>query len=74
MSKIVWTPEDGWTDDGPEATIDLDERGRIRIRPGRPCKGIGPDHAHASDCWGTDETGTRHTDWCYACWLAYWTE
>ena len=44
MSKIVWTPEDGWTDDGPEATVHVDERGRIHARPN-------PEHVEGADLW-----------------------
>lgn len=36
MSRIVWSPETGWTDDGPTATIKLDESGRIVITPDNP--------------------------------------
>lgn len=30
MSKTVWTPEDGWTDDGPEVELSLDTKGRLQ--------------------------------------------
>ena len=32
-SRIVWSPETGWADNGPESTLTLDERGRIAIEP-----------------------------------------
>ena len=32
-TRIVWTPDTGWTDDGPAARIALDDRGRIHIVP-----------------------------------------
>jgi hypothetical protein len=36
MSKIVWSSETGWTDDGPESEIALDGAGRIKITPEDP--------------------------------------
>lgn len=32
MSKVVWSAESGWTNDGPEARVVL-ERGRIAVSP-----------------------------------------
>jgi hypothetical protein len=32
-SKIVWTPEAGWTDEGSDARTYVDTKGRIRIQP-----------------------------------------
>lgn len=55
MSKIVWTPESGWTNDGPEATIRLDEQGRIRIDavPTEPSAAyvIGQERGTAAATW-----------------------
>jgi hypothetical protein len=33
MGKAVWTPDLGWTDDGPEVRVGLDGRGRLAITP-----------------------------------------
>ena len=34
MSRIVWSPETGWTDDGPQVDMRADERGRFKAVPG----------------------------------------
>ena len=31
MSKVVWTPEDGWTDNGPEVEVDTSEPGVFKV-------------------------------------------
>jgi hypothetical protein len=33
MSRVVWSPERGWHDDGAEVRLVLDSRGRIRWVP-----------------------------------------
>ena len=33
MSRVVWSPERGWHDDGAEVRLVLDSRGRIHFVP-----------------------------------------
>jgi hypothetical protein len=29
MNQVIWTPEQGWIDNGPEVTLTLDDKGRL---------------------------------------------
>lgn len=33
MSKVVWSADKGWHDDGEEVVVELDEKGRLTTRP-----------------------------------------